>query len=171
MTLRGGDSQSANISAHRVRLHVIIRFRAQGNRSPRKYDIHHATISCPSLNSLDHSGIVKNTLWCDYNTIFPLESRSPRRNIYSPLSVARSLSNYTCCSVGGRPVAAIAVVAAVCAFRRTCFVTYLPWPASLTFARVCPRTGELFNYSLISKSNAIFTNEGLARLYDPLVHR
>ena len=25
-----GDSQSANISAHRVRLHVIIRFRAQG---------------------------------------------------------------------------------------------------------------------------------------------
>ena len=30
MTLRG-DSQSANISGHKVRLHVIIRFRAQGN--------------------------------------------------------------------------------------------------------------------------------------------
>ena len=27
---KGGDSQSANISAHRVRLHVMIRFRAQG---------------------------------------------------------------------------------------------------------------------------------------------
>ena len=30
MTPRG-DSQSANISAHKVRLHVIIRFRVQGN--------------------------------------------------------------------------------------------------------------------------------------------
>ena len=31
MKLRG-DSQSANISAHKVRLHVIIRFRTQGNK-------------------------------------------------------------------------------------------------------------------------------------------
>ena len=36
MTLRG-DSQSANISGHKVRLHVIIRFRAQGNG---KRDLH-----------------------------------------------------------------------------------------------------------------------------------
>ena len=139
----------------------------KSQRDLRKDDIHSATISRPSLNSLGHSGIVKNPLWCDYNTIFPLESRSPRRNIYSPLSLALSQTTHAAVLAAGRRNSR-------CRRRlrlQTCFVTYLSWPASLTFARVCPPSQNFLIIPSLVLTNALCMKKALAGLYDMLVHR